>query len=162
MHSFATLHSYTRRPPPAPPKLPPPPLLLAALRWWAAWAIPGLGMFSEAYIIFSIGLIAPLQAAAYPECFRDHIVCTREETHAAAYAPVAAIIGGMLVFGFAGDALGRRCGSRAVAGVMLLGSLLLTASPAISDPRAYLQFSVFAQTLYGFGVGGEVRETEEG
>jgi hypothetical protein len=35
--------------------------VMAAINWYLRWAIPGLGMFSEAYIIFSIGLIKPFQ-----------------------------------------------------------------------------------------------------
>lgn len=33
----------------------------AGLDWYLRWALPGLGMFCEAYIIFSIGLIKPFQ-----------------------------------------------------------------------------------------------------
>lgn len=37
---------------------PPPPhrnLALRGLRWWARWAVPGMGMFVEAWMIFAIG-----------------------------------------------------------------------------------------------------------
>ena len=35
----------------------------------ASWAIPGMGMFCEAYYIFSVGNVKPLWAAQWPKCF---------------------------------------------------------------------------------------------
>jgi len=40
---------------------------------------------------------------------------------------------------------------------MLSGSIMLVFTPLISNPLVYLRFFIFAQTFYGFGVGGEVR-----
>ena len=40
---------------------------------------------------------------------------------------------------------------------MLSGSIMLVFSPFVADPLTYLRFFIFAQTFYGFGVGGEVR-----
>ena len=37
--------------------------------WVASWAIPGMGMFCEAYYIFSVGNVKPLWAAQWPNCF---------------------------------------------------------------------------------------------
>lgn len=47
---------------------PPPPAnpIVRFSTWWASWAVPGMGMFSEAYIIFSIGNITPLLEERYP------------------------------------------------------------------------------------------------
>ncbi len=42
-----------------------------AVHWYLEWALPGLGMFSEAYIIFSAGQIRFLQEALYPSCFNS-------------------------------------------------------------------------------------------
>ncbi|KIY93363.1 proton/phosphate symporter [Monoraphidium neglectum] len=61
----------------------------------------------------------------------------------------------MLLFGALGDFMGRAWGSRIVASIMLSGSILLVMSPLVSDPLTYLRFFIFAQTFYGFGVGGE-------
>ncbi|KAI8468145.1 MAG: major facilitator superfamily domain-containing protein [Monoraphidium minutum] len=128
---------------------------LGLLKWWAAWAVPGLGMFSEAYIIFSIGLIKPFQAAMKPECFETHTACSAAETHVTSYIQIAGIIIGMLVFGVLGDVIGRCWGSRIVASIMLSGSIMLVFTPLVADPLTYLRFFIFAQTFYGFGVGGE-------
>ena len=34
-------------------------------RWAVSWVLPGLGMFSEAFFIFSVGNLKPLWAAQY-------------------------------------------------------------------------------------------------
>jgi len=58
------------------------------------------------------------------------------------YMPAA----GMLFFGVMGDMIGRRWGSRAVASIMLSGSVLLTFTPLVSNPATYLNFYIFAAT----------------
>jgi hypothetical protein len=47
--------------------------------------------------------------------------------------------------------------SRIVSSIMLSGSIMLVFTPFVPDPLTYLRFFIFAQTFYGFGVGGEVR-----
>jgi hypothetical protein len=42
--SIQTMEHYSK---PVPPRRKKRTLPAAALRWWAAWAIPGIGMFSE-------------------------------------------------------------------------------------------------------------------
>ena len=51
--------------PPEPKRGP----LSTAFWWWLSWAIPGLGMFTEAYFLFAIGNIEPLLAILYPNCW---------------------------------------------------------------------------------------------
>lgn len=63
-------------------------------------------------------------------------------------------IPGMLFFGVVGDMIGRRWGSRAVATIMLSGTVLLTFAPLMPNPATYLNFYIFAATwwvLAGFG-----------
>eukprot|EP00877_Chromochloris_zofingiensis_P002903 jgi/Chrzof1/12613/Cz07g01060.t1 len=112
-------------------------------------------MFSEAYIIFSLGQIKPFQAALYPTCFNSHTDCTNEITHVQNYIQICGIIVGMILFGALADFIGRKWGSRLVASIMLTGCVMLVFSPLISSPATYLSFFIFAQTWYGFGVGGE-------
>jgi hypothetical protein len=38
-------------------------------------------MFSEAYVIFSLGLTKPLQEAMFPSCFSTHTDCPKSLTH---------------------------------------------------------------------------------
>ena len=51
-------------------------------------------MFSEAYIIFSLGLTKPLQKAQYPTCFKTHEDCSEELTHVQNYIQICGIIVG--------------------------------------------------------------------
>jgi MFS family permease len=74
------------------------------------------------------------------------------------FVQIAGIIVGMLFFGTLGDIIGRCWGSRIVASIMLSGSIMLVFTPFVPNPLTYLQFFIFAQTFYGFGVGGEVRD----
>ena len=71
------------------------------------------------------------------------------------YVQIAGIIVGMLVFGALGDVIGRCWGSRIVSSIMLSGSIMLVFTPFVPNPLTYLRFFIFAQTFYGFGVGGE-------
>eukprot|EP00882_Tetradesmus_deserticola_P031481 GHRQ01035603.1.p1 GENE.GHRQ01035603.1~~GHRQ01035603.1.p1 ORF type:complete len:235 (+),score=92.87 GHRQ01035603.1:189-893(+) len=112
-------------------------------------------MFSEAYIIFSLGLTKPLQVAMFPTCFSTHDDCKEAITHVQNYIQIVGIIAGMLLFGALGDVIGRRWGSRVVASIMLTGTILLTFSPLVPNPATYLNLYIFAATWYGFGVGGE-------
>lgn len=41
----------------------------SCFKWLCSWMIPGLGMFSEAYFIFSIGNIKPILSKQYPRCW---------------------------------------------------------------------------------------------
>jgi MFS family permease len=96
----------------------------------------------------------------HPDCFETHTACKAEETHVSNYLQIAGIILGMLFFGTLGDFIGRCWGSRIVASIMLSGSIMLVFTPLVPDPLTYLRFFIFAQTFYGFGVGGEVRWRE--
>jgi hypothetical protein len=56
-------------------------------------ALPA-GMFSEAYIIFSLGLTKPLQKAMFPTCFASHEDCREQLTHVQNYIQICGIIVG--------------------------------------------------------------------
>lgn len=48
----------------------------SCFKWLCSWMIPGLGMFSEAYFIFSIGNIKPLLQKQFPNCWsKPYTVC---------------------------------------------------------------------------------------
>jgi hypothetical protein len=51
-------------------------------------------MFSEAYIIFSLGLTKPLQTAMFPTCFKTHDDCKETITHVQNYIQIVGIIVG--------------------------------------------------------------------
>jgi hypothetical protein len=93
VHRLRRLSSVSRRYT-EPPKRKRSPLV-TFFHWYTSWAIPGLGMFSEAYIIFSLGLTRPLQAVVHPECFVTHAACTADLTHVQNYIQIAGIAVGM-------------------------------------------------------------------
>ena len=129
------------------------------LRQYATTAVPGLGMFCEAYIIFSVGLLEPFQAAIAPECFVKFTApgCTAAlmQQHVGTYIQIGGIILGMLSMGLMADVIGRKWGSRLVAAVMFSGVVMLTVTPFTDTPSGYFAFFLIAQTWYGVGVGGE-------
>jgi len=130
--------------------------VLGALDWYFAWALPGMGMFSEAYIIFSAGQIKPFQQTIYPTCWKTYVDCDPEMIkHLSGYIQICGIMAGMLLWGFLADITGRKWGSRIVAAIMLSGCILLTFSPYATSPYGYFVYFMVAQTWYGFGVGGE-------
>jgi hypothetical protein len=76
-----------RRATPASPRLAPPcpRALLARARTARSLPTPTPQPpppTPPAYIVFSIGLIKPLQAAMFPECFKTHEACSYEEVRA--------------------------------------------------------------------------------
>lgn len=39
-------------------------------KWVLSFALPGIGMFQEAYFIFSVGNLKPIWAEQYPDCWQ--------------------------------------------------------------------------------------------
>lgn len=71
-------------------------------------------MFSEAYIIFSLGLTKPLQKAMFPSCFSSHADCSTQLTHVQNYIQLCGIIVGesLLAGPMSFLALGRGLGQQ--------------------------------------------------
>ena len=117
------------------------------LWWYLEWALPGLGMFSEAYIVFSSGQIAPFQQAMWPSCYLWYKDCDSEMVkHLAGYIQICGIMAGMLLWGVLGDYTGRKWGSRCVAMIMLSGCILLTFTPWANTAYGYFAYFMTAQT----------------
>ena len=72
-----------------------------------SWFIPGMGMFCEAYFIFSIGNIKQIFPYEYPECWSTHKTCTVNMTRAPDYMQIVGIVFGMCTLGYLGDKIGR-------------------------------------------------------
>lgn len=139
---------------------PAPPLLYfhsvpAAWRWLTSWAIPGLGMFCEAYYIFSIGNIKPIFSYEYPSCFKTMTTCNANETRAPDYSQILGIIFGMITLGYVGDRIGRKWGSVTTVSLMSIGAILLTACGAGLSGHSFMINYIVAQFVFGYGVGGE-------
>lgn len=120
---------------------------MRVLIWYLTWAIPGLGMFSEAYIIFSSGQIGGFQATMWPTCYKTYKDCDKNMVqHVASYIQIIGIMAGMLVWGTIGDFTGRKWGSRIVASIMLSGCIMLTFTPFATSAYAYFSYFMVSQT----------------
>ncbi|GFH15672.1 uncharacterized protein HaLaN_11941, partial [Haematococcus lacustris] len=125
-----------------------------------------MGMFSEAYIVFSSGQIGTFQQVMYPTCYATVVDCDYALVkHVASYILICGIMAGMLLWGFLGDYTGRKWGSRCVSAIMLSGCILLTFSPWAGSPYGYFAYFVTAQTcivilisMAIFGQTGTVKE----
>eukprot|EP00891_Asterochloris_glomerata_P008306 jgi/Astpho2/8306/e_gw1.00122.31.1_t len=125
------------------------------LHWVLSFAVPGLGMFNEAYYIFSVGNVKPIWAAQYPACVDDYQEgCSETFIHTLNYTQVTGLFAGMVSLGFAIDRIGRKIGSIFTALVMIVGGILLTVSTG-PNARSLFLMLIIAQTIFGFGVGGE-------
>lgn len=112
-------------------------------------------MFSEAYVIFAIGNIAPLLAIDYPNCFgkAEPADCNRTAAQNDTNIEICGIIAGMLILGYMADWIGRKWGSRTTMAIMLIGGILL--SSAAGSASAFLAVFLCGLFIFGFGVGGE-------
>lgn len=126
-----------------------------ALWWWMSWAVPGLGMFTEAYFLFAIGNIEPLLAIIYPSCWGDDqpADCNTNVVKNVSTIEICGIVAGMLIISFFADWIGRKKGSRMCTSIMAVGGILLTA--ADGSAAAYLTLLCVGLSIFGFGVGGE-------
>ncbi|KAK2078160.1 hypothetical protein QBZ16_004028 [Prototheca wickerhamii] len=122
--------------------------------WVVSFVVPGLGMFSEAYFVFSIGNLKPIFKALYPACWTTHEVCPSNLSDSLTYSQVSGIIAGQLFIGFFADRIGRKYGSIMTASIMLVFGILITASSGSNENNLFIMFTV-VQALFGVGVGGE-------
>ncbi len=146
----STDHTFVRAPPPARAAW---PRRLAA--FLASFMLPGMGMFSESYFIFSLGTITPLLAVYYPACFGSAAPadCDTAAVDWLGKAEIIFIIAGMLAFAVLADRVGRKVGSRATMAVMTVGSVLLAS--AAGPASAFLTVYFCGLAVFAFGVGGE-------
>lgn len=126
-----------------------------AWRWIMGWFIPGLGMFCEAYFVFSIGNIKQIFPYEYPSCWKSHITCTVNMTRVPDYVQIIGIILGMCTLGYLGDKIGRKWGSVFTVSIMMLGCILLTLTGIGLSGRQMAIWYIISQFVFGYGVGGE-------
>ena len=79
-------------------------------------------------MLFSIGNVRPLLAAAFPSCWTHYTTCDKTWTQAIDYLEICGIIVGQILVGIIGDWLGRRWGLIQDATIMFIGLLMLTAA----------------------------------
>lgn len=130
-------------------------VLVRCLLWWLSWAMPGLGMFTNAYVLVSVGNLMPLLGIMYPNCYGGQLPpdCNTVAADSTQTIETAGVIGGMLVIGFMADWMGRKWGSRLCTSIMLVGlTLVLSASGTASQ---FLIVYLTGLCVFGVGVGGE-------
>lgn len=117
---------------------------------------PGLGLFGESYLLFSIGTLKPLWTVLYPDCFKGN-VCSAGTLHSLSYSVVGGVMVGMVILGSAANKIGRRRGSILTASFMMLGAVSMALiSFFLSDYPSTLFLSMScALAVFGIGVGGE-------
>ncbi|EEC42748.1 predicted protein [Phaeodactylum tricornutum CCAP 1055/1] len=131
--------------------------------WQTFW--PGMGLFGESYLLFSIGTLQPFWNIVYPECFTSSSdddetdgasVCRPRLRQSLTYSIVLGVISGMLVIGYAANVIGRRKGSILTASLMSGASIALTllSYTALSSPNLFRCMSCVL-FVFGVGVGGE-------
>ena len=125
-------------------------------KWWTESLFPGMGLFGESYLLFSIGTLTPLWKELYPDCW-DHQTedddfsegdnyfyysayeiyasrnaasgddCSPRLLESLTYGVVLGVIAGMVLLGYWSNHIGRRKGSILTASLMAGGSLGLVA-----------------------------------
>jgi len=117
--------------------------------------IPGAGLLLEGYVLFSIGNIKPLLAAAFPACWgKSKTICNNTWTQSVEYLEICGIIVGQILVGFIGDGIGRRWGLIQDALIMFGGLVMLTAAWGTTQNGWVICYAL-SLFVYGIGVGGE-------
>lgn len=133
--------------------------------YWKNYGMPGMGLFLEGYVIFSISNNSTLFKQAYPDCWSKFTSCNETWTQATTYLQLIGVLLGQLTFGFLGDAIGRRATMLIDMSTILIGVIMLTVSNGATINGWVIMYAV-AQFVFGFGIGGEypmtsTRATEE-
>jgi hypothetical protein len=112
--------------------------------WLCQSAWPGLGLFGESFLLFSIGTLKPLWEIIFPDCF-SYEQCSPRLLHSLTYSVVVGIILGMINLGYIANTIGRRNGSILTALLMTIGAVgmfLVSCFLVDSPPRMYQSMSV--------------------
>jgi len=134
---------------------------------------PGLGLFGESYLLFSIGTLKPLWENLFPNCFsaQNDGVCSPALLGSLTYSVVLGVMTGMVGLGWAANHLGRRKGSIITASIMATGAWGLTLASIfladdnsannqnddVEDAKVVWLFRALSILffIFGIGVGGE-------
>ena len=138
---------------------------------------PGLGLLGESYMLFSLGILAPVWQLLFPECYGTDDTDSNSNSyssgtanacvwhHNAALLTVSGLILGMCGMGYGAQSLGRRRGSILTAALMALGGtgMMVVAlcsgdhkdATSSSDGARLLNRLTLALFILGVGVGGE-------
>ena len=123
--------------------------------WFYQSAWPGLGLFGESYLLFSIGLLKPIWEEIYPDCFA-YETCTPFLLKSLTISVVMGVTSGMIIVGYLANFMGRRWGSIFTASLMSSSAIgLVLISTFISSQEVWLyRFMSIFLFIFGLGVGG--------
>jgi len=118
--------------------------------------LPGLGLFGESYLLFSMGTLKPLWDELYPRCLGGYS-CPLSLIYQISFSIIFGIICGMISIGLLSSVRGRRTGSILTASLMCSGSIgLLLITVALSNfPLTLFRCMMVLLFVFGIGVGGE-------
>lgn len=125
-----------------------------------SFIVPGYGMFSEAFFLFSVGnLKKGIFPKSYPHCWNSNKTLNTDCPHqelkdSISYTEIGGVILGMICISIFGDKCGRRAGSILSTTAMLLGAILLASSFGSTVEGEFYMFTI-ALAIFGVGVGGE-------
>jgi len=125
--------------------------------WWKECVWPGLGLFGESYLLFSIGTLTPLWELLFQDCLIEYSTCRPSLRHALTYTIVLGVISGMILVGTLSNTLGRRVGSILTASFMCGGAwgMALVSLILVNNASLLFQCMLVLLFLFGVGVGGE-------
>jgi MFS family permease len=133
-------------------------LTLSALfsKWLGECAWPGMGLFSESYLLFSVGTLKPIWEQLFPNCFNGE-ECAPRVLHSLTYSVVMGVIVGMILVGCRANKTGRRNGSIFTASLMTVGAMGLCWSSFMLVQHVENMYKCMSVSLFifGMGVGGE-------
>ncbi|KAI5475472.1 MFS phosphate transporter, partial [Pseudohyphozyma bogoriensis] len=118
------------------------------------YAVNGMGLFVEGYVLFSIGNLSALFQSAWGSCWKTYKVCSKTWVASVTYLEIIGIIFGQVAVGIEGDWIGRKFGLVQDAVVMLIGVILLTSVWGTSLEGWVIGYA-WSLFIYGVGVGGE-------
>lgn len=124
--------------------------------WVHECAWPGMGLFGESYLLFSIGTLTPLWEFLFEDCFAGE-TCSPRLRHSLTYTVVLGVIFGMMLLGTLANTLGRRVGSILTATLMAAGAwgMTLCSFILVDNPPLLFRSIVCLFFVFGVGVGGE-------
>ena len=124
--------------------------------WMHECVWPGMGLFGESYLLFSIGTLTPLWELLFEECFAGE-TCPSRLRYSLTYTVVLGVIFGMMLLGTLANTLGRRMGSILTATLMTVGAwgMTLCSLVLVYSPPLLFRCIVCLFFLFGVGVGGE-------
>ncbi|KAF9552150.1 Inorganic phosphate transporter pho84, partial [Lunasporangiospora selenospora] len=113
----------------------------------------GTGFFTDAYDVFIINLVVPMLGYVYYKGSNNHLPAGTEGA-LKGMASLGTLVG-QLVFGYLGDAYGRKKIYGLELMIIILGTLCCAMSGSNAKGASVIQYLTFWRFILGFGIGGD-------